>query len=76
MRGIEIGGADHGVVPPLQGGGDLLDLFTRGFTPGYHIAGFQPEWTTDKREVRASHLGFLSHLGFQSSEFALTSVPP
>ena len=79
MRGIEIGGADRGVVPPLQGGGDLLDLFTRGFTPGYHIAGFQPEWTTDEREVReseASHLGFLSHPGFQTSEFALTSVPP
>ncbi len=29
-------------VPPLQGGETSLGSFTWGFTPGCHIAGFQP----------------------------------
>ncbi len=29
-------------VPPFQGGEDSFRLFTWGFTPGCHIAGFQP----------------------------------
>ena len=29
-------------VPPLQGGGICLGTITWGFTPGCHIAGFQP----------------------------------
>jgi hypothetical protein len=29
-------------VPPLQGGGICLVTVSRGFTPGYHITGFQP----------------------------------
>ncbi len=49
MRGIEIHVGNRGVrfVPPLQGWKTMiLDVFlglraTR-FTPGYHIAGFQP----------------------------------
>jgi len=29
-------------VPPFQGGEDLFRMFTWGFTPGYHMTGFQP----------------------------------
>ena len=29
-------------VPPFQGGEDLFWMFTWGFTPGYHMTGFQP----------------------------------
>ena len=29
-------------VPPFQGGEDSFRLFTWGFTPGYHMTGFQP----------------------------------
>src|SRR5258708_4760033 len=29
-------------VPPLQGGQGLFRMFTWGFTPGYHMTGFQP----------------------------------
>jgi len=29
-------------VPPFQGGEDLFLMFTWGFTPGYHLTGFQP----------------------------------
>lgn len=30
-------------VPPIQGGGKLFDdIHTWGFTPGYHMTGFQP----------------------------------
>ena len=37
------------VVAPIQGGGKLFDdIHTRGFTPGYHMTGFQPlGWALD-----------------------------
>ena len=43
MRGIEF---DRlvvvGFVPPLQGGECFFWTVTWGFTPGYHMSGFQP----------------------------------
>ena len=48
MRGIESDRIGWGGswVPPLQGGRDFFgDVHTWGFTPGYHVAGFQP-WAT------------------------------
>jgi hypothetical protein len=49
MRGIEIHVGNRGVrfAPPLQGGKNMILDFYLGlraerFTPGYHIAGFQP----------------------------------
>jgi len=50
---------------------DLAALY--GVTTGNLNKAVQRTW---RRESEASHLGFLSHLGFQTSEFALTSVPP
>lgn len=41
------GGPNHGQtpaahVPPLQGGSRFHDTYSRGFTPGYPMTGFQP----------------------------------
>lgn len=44
MRGIELSGLGQvGFVPPLQGGEIYFGYVTRGFTPGCHITGLQPE---------------------------------
>ena len=43
MRGIEFRAGRVEFVPPLQGGKMFWIVDPpRGFTPGYHIAGFQP----------------------------------
>jgi len=40
MRGIKDAIAVH--VPALQAGDTIAGASSRGFTPGYRIAGFQP----------------------------------
>ena len=43
MRGIEFNRlVGVGFVPPIQGGGCFFWTVTWGFTPGFHMAGFQP----------------------------------
>ena len=42
MRGIEFFFLNFEIVSPLQGLGKLNWHVTRAFSPGYHMAGFQP----------------------------------
>lgn len=48
MRGIELSRIGQvGFVPPLQGGEIYFGYLTRGFTPGCHITGLQPDRERD-----------------------------
>ncbi len=40
LRGLKGRNNFASSVPPFQGGEDLLRMFTRGFTPSYHMTGF------------------------------------
>jgi len=54
MRGIELDFGMVRFVPPLQGGGICFGTYSWGFTPGYHIAGFQPKDAAGLRSCRRS----------------------
>jgi len=41
-RGLKGRNQPASPVPPFQGGEDWFRMFTWGFTPGYHMTGFQP----------------------------------
>ena len=71
MRGTErslaLARCDATQITNLQYGRVQLCATLNTYSPpGYHVVGFQSEWTTDNREKwrsEASHLGFLwSHI--------------
>ena len=41
-RGLKGRNNSGSPIPPFQGAHDLFRMFTWGFTPGYHMTGFQP----------------------------------
>lgn len=43
-------------VSPLQGWDCFLDTLTRGFTPGYHMSGFQPAEKSELQTLGSNNL--------------------